>query len=115
MDSQEPPFYLTQFLTGHGIFCAYLFRMNRKSSPYCVYCPDEVDSVEHTFFKCKRWAALRETLVGTLAQHVDPQNMVAVMTGSKNSWDAVAKYIEEVLRTRKKEEPDEQCSPGDQE
>ena len=71
--------------------------------------------MEHTFFKCKRRAALREALVGTLGQHVDPENVVAVMAGSENSRDAVAKYVEKVLRTKKKEEPDEQCSPGDQE
>ncbi|XP_054288026.1 uncharacterized protein LOC129003755 [Macrosteles quadrilineatus] len=33
----EVNFYLTQFLTGHGLFRSCLFRMDKAVSPDCIY------------------------------------------------------------------------------
>lgn len=47
-------FHLTQMLTGHGCFEAYLFRFKRRKSPACLDCGAEEDDAEHTIFRCDR-------------------------------------------------------------
>ena len=37
----EVNYFLTQFLSGRGLFQSYLFRMGKVGSPECVFCPDE--------------------------------------------------------------------------
>ena len=37
----EVNFYLTQFLTGHGYFRYYLFKLGNVSTPECKYCGHE--------------------------------------------------------------------------
>ena len=34
----EVNYYITQFLTGHGFFLAYLYKIGKVSSLACVYC-----------------------------------------------------------------------------
>ncbi|XP_057341662.1 uncharacterized protein LOC130678466 [Microplitis mediator] len=55
----EVDYYLSQFLSGHGQFNEYLYRMRIRTDPYCQYCPQVVDSAEHTFFSCQRWSEIR--------------------------------------------------------
>lgn len=99
----EVSFHLTQFLTGHGHFNKYLHRMGRKNSPKCDYC-EEDDNADHTFFQCDRWETERREMWSTLGEVCSPDNVVDVMLRSEVNWDAVAKYVGRVLRTKKKEE-----------
>ena len=48
--------YITQFLTGHGFFLAYLYKNGTVSNPACVYCEAALDNAEHTFFPCSSWS-----------------------------------------------------------
>lgn len=41
----EVDYYLTQFLTGHGMFYDYLHCMGLKKSPQCVYGVEVFDTV----------------------------------------------------------------------
>ncbi|XP_046677498.1 uncharacterized protein LOC124365550 [Homalodisca vitripennis] len=54
-------FFLTQYLTGHGQFNDYLFRMRLHDKPTCKYCLDKIDDAEHTFFECARWKDYRSS------------------------------------------------------
>lgn len=99
----EVNYYLTQFLTGHGFFLVYLHRMDKVSSPNCIYCNGERDDAEHTFFSCSRWHQKKnalETEVGSLT----PDNVVEVMLRNEENWDAVSGYVEAILRQKKAEE-----------
>lgn len=100
----EVNFYLTQLLTGHGMFNAYLYRCNRKTSLYCDYCPEEEDDVRHTFFVCKRWSASRTTLEEAVGPTLAVENIVTLMLQSQANWEAVAQYAESVIRNKKREE-----------
>ena len=42
----EVNYYITQFLTGHGFFLAYLYKIGKVSSPACVYCETALDNAE---------------------------------------------------------------------
>lgn len=103
-DHGEVNFYLTQFLTGHGMFYSYLYKCRRKSSPYCIYCPSEVDSAEHTFFSCHRWTAARRTLQRELGVVLEPDTIVARMLQSQTCWNSTARYIQGILQDKKADE-----------
>ena len=57
----EVNFYLTQFLSGHGNFGSYLKRFKIKESDACAFCW-EIDTPEHTFFKCPKWKDNRDEI-----------------------------------------------------
>ncbi|XP_033221126.1 uncharacterized protein LOC117175528 [Belonocnema kinseyi] len=69
---EDVNYYITQFLSGHDYFNAYLFRWKRKPSPNCDYCPNEADDAEHAFFRCTRWAAERRVLEEEIGVSVTP-------------------------------------------
>ena len=57
----ETNFHITQCLSGHGCFMSYVTRIGKRSSPICMYCPEN-DDVEYTVFKFDRFREEREEL-----------------------------------------------------
>ena len=51
----EVNYYITQFLTGHGFFLAYFYKIGKVSISACMYCETALDNAEHTFFACSKW------------------------------------------------------------
>ena len=96
-------YYLTQFLSGHGYFQSYLHKMKKVGSPECKYCGAEYEDAEHTFFDCDRWAEERAKLKSEVG-HITPGNVIDTMLQSEELWDRLAKYVEAILRQKKKEE-----------
>ncbi|XP_030763275.1 uncharacterized protein LOC115887892 [Sitophilus oryzae] len=47
-------YYITHFLSGHGVFMDFLHRIKKIPNGNCMYC-DEIDDAEHTLFCCPRW------------------------------------------------------------
>lgn len=77
-------FYLTQALTGHGSFKAFLHRFKRARDPFCEFCEGKhEDDAEHTFFECERWAELRLELNLELRTTVRPENLLSRMLSSE--------------------------------
>lgn len=97
----EVNYYLTQMLSGHGYFRKYLYRMNKCSSPYCIYEEREcVDDAEHTFFQCIRWRDEREAIVRRIGP-ITPDNVVEKMLLEEQNWLVMASYCENLLRSKK--------------
>ena len=96
----EVNYFLTQFLSGHGFFQSYLFRMSKVGSPECVFCPGERDDAYQTFFDCDRWMTKKialETEIGGIT----PDNIVERMLQNEKRWSAVARFVEDILRAKK--------------
>lgn len=98
----EIDFYLCQFMTGHGYFRKYLYKMGKVGSPQCSYCPKEEDDAHHTFFRCKRFTEERGLLSSTVGV-VTPDTVVDVMLQNEDAWKAVAIHANIVLRTKRDE------------
>ncbi|XP_037930593.1 uncharacterized protein LOC119665439 [Teleopsis dalmanni] len=99
-DFGEVNYYLTQFLSGHGYFNSYLYRMRKVESPNCIYCEAEDDTAEHTFFECNKWLPEREALamqVGTFT----PRTVTGKMIENITNWDRVKMFTEKILRLKK--------------
>ena len=98
----EVNYYLTQMLTGHGLFCAYLHRMGKVGSPQCRYCGAQKDDALHTFFHCGRWVLERGRIDEALGQ-ISPDNIVGVMLQCERNWTMVAGFVQDVLLKKKQD------------
>ena len=61
----EVGYYITQLLTGHGCFRAYLHRFKRSDSPNCHHCGDATEDMEHVFFRSPFYEGHGRNLRGT--------------------------------------------------
>lgn len=106
---------MTQVLSGHGCFGFFLHRIGRDETPRCQHCEAEVDTAQHTLEECPSWDAQREVLTRTIGWDLSVSAVVDSMLESKENWDAVAAYCDQVLtikeeaeRTRRGEGPPRQ-------
>lgn len=100
-------FRITQFLTGHGCFMAFLNRIGKADEPTCFYC-DAEDTVLHTLLECVQWsserAELRSGLDGLRGGDLTLAGIVACIVGSSDDWKEFSKFAESVLRSKEEEE-----------
>lgn len=98
----EVNYFLTQFLSGHGYFRKYLYRMGKVGNARCIYCEATDDDAEHTFFNCIRWHAERCELMAHIGSF-SPDDVVGKMLDNEAGWNAVRQYVECVLRKKKRD------------
>lgn len=96
----DTDFFLTQLLTGHGQFNAYLFKMGLHSTPTCKYCSDKIDDAEHTFFECARWKDYRSSTEEIIGARLSPSSLVTSMVKHEGTWSAVATYAQQLLKDK---------------
>jgi hypothetical protein len=98
-------FRMTQCLTGHGVFYAYLKRIGKVTTDQCIYCSEE-DTAEHTIFWCPRWSAERDALKEELqlAEFPLPENMVATMLKSVMEWESFSRLFEAIMSQKESDE-----------
>ena len=93
-------YYLTQALSGHGCFKAYLKRFNICQQSTCDFCGCENDDAEHTLFHCIEWKSLRETLETTIGETLSADNMVNKMLESKQNWNHISTFVSAVMKRK---------------
>lgn len=96
-------YHLTQCLSGHGVFNQYRHRIKKASNNTCWFCEAE-DSAEHTLFHCKKWNEKRKSLSTEINSQVDVNNMIDELISSDKKWDAINKYIKEIMMEKQKYE-----------
>lgn len=55
-------YYITQVVTGHGCFWAYLHSFKVMDTYKYIYCEFEEDGANHTFFSFKKWLKMNSKL-----------------------------------------------------
>lgn len=102
-------YHLTQILTGHGCFNAYLHRIQKLESGICTNCEGEgkIDTVEHTLEECEAWTRQREELKEVLKCRINLKNIMEALCKGKEKWDAVNKFAQEVMREKEENEREE--------
>lgn len=96
---------LTQVLTGHGCFQAYLFRIGKITDPTCVMCSvGEIDDTEHTIFRCVCFDEDRRRLEEQLGTRLTVSNMVPLILADKANWEAVQNYAEKIIAKKEERE-----------
>lgn len=96
----EIDYYMTQFLSGHGYFNSYLFKMGKVTSPDCKYCPGASDNAYHTFFQCDHWAQERGNLEAEI-NVLSPETIIEIVLREEKYWILLSRYIQTLLRKKK--------------
>lgn len=99
----EVSFHLTQALSGHGCFSAYLYKIGKLTSPGCWFCGCLVDDTLHTIFQCTAWQHRRTCLREVLGEDIHPDTIVNAMLRSKENWNAVQKFAAAVITDKENE------------
>lgn len=93
-------FHHSQLVTGHGCHGAYLFKIRKRQSSNCEHCGSGADTAQHTIEYCTAWAEL----IRSIGRDLSLATLLRCMTGSREAWNAVAKFASTVMN--KKEEPE---------
>lgn len=105
-------FHLTQLLTGHGCFGAYLFKIGKSSAPYCEHCAGGiVDTIDHTWSGCPAWTEERNELCAKIGRNLALATITLAMVRSKDAWDAATRFAHVVMRAKERAERDRQAAP----
>ena len=91
-------FYLTQALSGHSCFNAYLKRFQKRDDDTCRYCGSLVENAEHTLFVCARWGAEREAVGRAVGAQLTPDTMVSLMLQSEQIWMLIESFVTLVMK-----------------
>lgn len=96
-------YHITQCLTGHGCFMAYVYRIKRRNTPTCIYC-EEVDDVEHSLFCCKKWESQRREAERKVGKELRKKDLVDQMLESRDKWNTIGEYIREIMKIKEIDE-----------
>jgi hypothetical protein len=96
-------FRMTQMLSGHGCFVAYLHRIGRSETAGCWFCGGERDDAEHTLLVCERWKSDRAKYRKN-TENWTTSNLISIMLRSQEDWDAVQNMMEEIMKQKEEEE-----------
>lgn len=94
-------YYLTQLLTGHGCFNAYLQRI-KKESAMCGYCERFVDNTEHTLTECEEWNIERDALNIALDGPIDLDRITIALGSHEDKGKAINTFARRVMGKKKK-------------
>lgn len=92
-------FYLSQMLTGHGVFKTFLKRIGKATDDECWYCGGR-DTPEHTLTQCPEWEDLR---LQCGLQNINTSKFAEWMTTDETTWKNGEYYVTTVMK-RKEEE-----------
>ncbi|KAL1487808.1 hypothetical protein ABEB36_015563 [Hypothenemus hampei] len=76
-------YFLTQALTGHGVFGTYLERIGKQQDAECWYCACREDSPEHTIFICPEWDGLRLETENKIKGKITKENISELLTNNR--------------------------------
>lgn len=91
-EHREVEHFLAQFLSGHGAFRQYTFKIKKTPDERCIYCGDR-DTAEHTVLECPRWVVERTTLQILVGLELDAQNIIQMMIRSRRLWREIHAFI----------------------
>lgn len=94
-------YYLTQILTGHGGFYAYLHRFSLSNTDECQYC-HQVDTAEHTLFECDRWKEERKKIEEKVGR-ITPENLIRKMLETEENWMHICKLAMIIMSNKRRE------------
>lgn len=96
-------YFITQVLTGHGVFRSYAKRMNKDAEDRCMYC-GETDTVRHTVFICGRWDGVRSGTIVKVGGILSPENVIDLLTASNENWNLIHDMFKRIMKAKEREE-----------
>lgn len=93
----EVDFYVTQAISGHGTFGAYLEKIGKKENSMCWFCDAQIDDPDHTIFKCPRWRREREEAYNKCQCEINNANIAELLLKSTETWGAVTEMLKKIM------------------
>lgn len=100
---RKTDYFLTQFLSGHGCYRAYAYRMGKTDSDKCYYC-GETDTAEHTVLVCEKWDFLRAGVVLQVGVSLSVENIIVIMLENAKNWGLIHKLVKNIMERKEKKE-----------
>jgi ribonuclease HI len=88
--------FVTQLMTGHGGFSAYLHRFKCKDNPSCLCEPDKEETVPHVLFECPVFDRIRFDVEQDLGEKIVAESICKLMIGRNR--DKLLKYCLEIVK-----------------
>lgn len=95
----EVNYYVTQALSGHGCFNAYLKRFGLRRDARCHTCGQH-DDAEHAIFYCEAGTDARRGLHDNNKRALTTANLVEEMLKSKEDWHRKAVALGKLVRNK---------------
>lgn len=114
----ELNFFLTQVLTGHGVFNAFRHRIGKAKKKDCWYHAGVTDSPEHTVMECDRWAEERERLMTALnitETRPDKGRILQKILDKESGWRAFSGFCRNIMEEKAAEERRREAEGEDEE
>ena len=103
-DHRRLDYWVTQALSGHGCFGAYLFKYKKRSDPTCQDCGAGSDDAEHAFFRCRVYMEEQDQLRQSIGAPLESEIVADVMLRGPESWDKIACYFRHLITNKTKKE-----------
>lgn len=90
---------LTQYISGHGCFAEFLYRIGKISTPECWHCPHPVDDAHHTMVQCPKWEDERrvyEEKWGLIEEHF----LIKQLAENPERRREFIEFVEKVMRRK---------------
>lgn len=97
-------YWITQFLTGHGYFGSYLYKIKSAQSASCLECGHGDDTVLYTLKVCPAFNDQREILKGTIGRSISMNTLIQALLQGEDKRLAVSNFCRDVLQVKEKRE-----------
>lgn len=92
--------YMTQVLTGHGVFADYLCRIGRLACPECWLCGAPVDDADHTLQDCSAFELYRVYLTAAIGEDLSLPGIMTAILASDRKWKAFSDFCRWVIEEK---------------
>lgn len=99
-------FRMTQIISGHGCFAAYLCRIGKEQTRECHHCDSLEDTAQHTLEICPAWADERAELVRVVGLDLSLSAIIKAILDSEDSWRTFSSFCERVMKKKEEAERD---------
>lgn len=96
-------FYLTQVLTGHGVFNVFRKRLGKTVDDSCWFHQGIPDTPEHTILDCDMWNLQRTKLCSKLRineESLNFNNIMREIAESEEKWKAFSGFCKDVMKAK---------------
>ena len=102
--SLQTDYYITQALTGHGIFRSYLKKIKKQETEECWYGCGEADTPQHCLFECARFQEDRRKLEEETGRRFQETADARPIMGDKATAEKLLSYLRSVMMEKDREE-----------
>ncbi|XP_066157699.1 uncharacterized protein [Euwallacea fornicatus] len=104
-------YYVTQALSGHGVFGTYLKKIGKSRSDACWFCGAR-DTPAHTVFVCTHYDVYRDEAANLCRTRVTSENVADLLLRSEATWDAVVRMLGNIMQDKCAYERSLRASPS---